>query len=106
MAENSRQWANGRVSAKRPVQNAFAFMGNGSAGAEKFPVEQLDAEAIGVAVRRWCALGHAISFSLSGDGGAFGVHLIVSGEKRSKWSAHVEEVEDFLTTVPGPEPAT
>jgi len=98
----SREWANERAR-KRPVQGAFAFMqGTGGESPGVFTLEQVDAGVLGAAVIRWCGQGYAMSLSLSGDGGAFGVHLLVNGEKRSKWFSDVRELEDWLTTVPGP----
>lgn len=87
----------------RSVQGAFDFLGAPSAAASKFPIGELSPDVLQSAMVRWLALGHAISFGLSGDGGALGIHLIANGEKRSKWFGHVAEAEDFLSTVPGPE---
>jgi hypothetical protein len=97
------QWQPGpRMPTRRVTQGAFAFLGQQQASAERFPVESIDQDCLAGAVSRWTARGHAISFGLSGDGGAFGVHLIADGDKRSKWFGTVQECEDFLTTVPGP----
>jgi hypothetical protein len=101
MARESTEWANGRVRRPRPVQGAFAFLGQQAQGGQRFPVETIDPEVLASAIARWCGAGHAVSFGLSGDGGAFGVHLIAGGDKRSKWFATAQECEDFLTTVPG-----
>lgn len=87
----------------RPVQGAFDFLGVPSATASKFPIEELSPDVLHSAMARWLASGHALSFGLSGDGGALGVHLIANGEKRSKWFGRVAEAEDFLSTIPGPE---
>lgn len=102
MVRESQQWANGRVQRSRQVQGAFAFLGTQAAASQRFPVSEIDPETLAGAVSRWCGQGHALSFGLSGDGGAFGVHLIANGDKRSKWFGSVQECEDFLTTVPGP----
>lgn len=101
MPRESSGWANGRLQRARPRRGAFAFMQQQDGSADRFPVEQIDAEAIHGAVVRWCGQGYAISFGLSGDGGAFGIHLLAGGEKRSRWCAAVGEAEDFLSTVPG-----
>lgn len=91
-----------RLGQQQAVQAAFAFMGQGAQGQSAFPMSEIDSDSLLGAVVRWCGQGHAISFGLSGDGGAFGVHLIAGGEKRSRWFGHVAELEDFLATVPGP----
>lgn len=84
-----------------PAQGAFAFLGAASAGVERFAVDQIDAEVLRDAVARWLGSGYAISLSLSSDGGALGVHLIVGGDKRTKWVQDVAAAEDFLQSVPG-----
>jgi hypothetical protein len=91
-----------RQQGRQVQQAAFAFMGDVQANGRGFPVEEVSPDSLHGAVARWVSSGHAISFGLSGDGGAFGVHLIAAGEKRSKWFGHVAELEDFLSTVPGP----
>ena len=84
------------------AQAAFAFLGEVPAERSPFPAMQIDAECLRNAIARWTGRGHAISFGLSGDQGAFGIHLIAGGQKVSKWFGHVAEAEDFLTTLPGP----
>lgn len=102
MAREQQWQPGGRMPTRRMAQGAFDFLTPSGGGGESFPVERVDAEAIAGAITRWLARGHAISFGLSGDGGALGVHLIADGEKRSRWFGTVGEAEDFLTTIPGP----
>ena len=96
------QYSQTKPFVRKSVQGAFDFLGGQGAAGQPFPIEQIDAGGLAVAIARWCGAGHAISFGLSGDGGAFGVHLIADGQKRSRWFGTVSEVEDFLTTIPGP----
>jgi hypothetical protein len=92
-----------RLQASRPTQAAFAFLGDVPGSGAHFPLTAISPDSLHGAVVRWLALGHALSFGLSGDGGALGVHLIASGEKRSRWFGQVSELEDFLATIPGPD---
>lgn len=86
---------------RRPlVQSAFGFMASSSGSGEPFPVEQIDAETLAGAVARWTSQGYAISFGLSQDLAVFAVHLLVGGDKRTKWCKDVPEAEDFLASVP------
>lgn len=75
-------------------------MQDGNGPGEPFPVEHIDAETLAGAVARWTAQGYAISFGLSADLAVFAVHLLVGGEKRTKWCKDVPEAEDFLSSVP------
>jgi hypothetical protein len=102
MPSDSTEWANKRMRGRKPPDDVFEWMGRGSKRGGRFPLHEVDPETLGAAVIRWCSQGFAMSLSLSSDGGAFGVHCIVSGRKESEWHSDVRELEDFLTTIPGP----
>jgi hypothetical protein len=89
-----------RLQSQAREETAFAFLGEQTAKGTAFPLREIAPESLHGAVVRWCGSGCAISFGLSGDGGAFGVHLIAGGQKRSRWFGTVAELEDFLSTVP------
>ena len=91
-----------RLGQRELEQTAFAFLGEVPAVGGNFPLAEISPDCLCGAIVRWLSQGHALSFGLSSDGGALGVHLIVSGSKRTRWFNGVAELEDFLTTIPGP----
>jgi hypothetical protein len=89
-----------RLSRVPPSKAAFAFLAGDDPGGDQFPLEQISPDMLLRAVVRWCGAGYALSFGLSADGGALGVHLLAGGQRRSKWFQNVAELEDFLATIP------
>lgn len=85
---------------KDPEQAAFAFLGGVGHVGGKFPVAEVSPDMLLRALIRWVGAGYALSFGLSADGGALGVHLLAAGQKRSKWFSTVAELEDFLASIP------
>ena len=90
-----------RLGQRELEQAAFAFLGEVPGGTSNFPLAEISPDCLLGALVRWCSQGHALSFGLSSDGGALGVHLIVSGSKRTRWFNGVAELEDFLASIPG-----
>lgn len=105
MAMQSRVDGPVRPMRRPPHQSAFGFMATAAGPGEAFPVEQIDHETLAGAVSRWVLQGYAISFGLSSDGFALGVHLIVGGDKRTRWCKDVPDAEDFLSSIPGGSPS-
>lgn len=88
----------------RPVtsrQGVWSFLAAESETVEPVSLLNLDPECLRDAVASWVSQGYAISFGQTSDGGAIGVHLIVGGDKKSKYFTTVAELEDFLTRVSG-----
>lgn len=102
MPSSTKEWADKRLSKTKPAGDPFAFLGGRQDLGEIFPIGALDSECLARAMSRWLRAGNAISFGLSGDRGALGVHLISGGVKRSRWFGTASEAEDFLTTIPEP----
>lgn len=84
-----------------PRQSAFAFMAEPNTPGDGVDLLQLDPECLRDAVAAWVSQGYAISFGQTSDAQAVGVHLIVGGDKKSKYFTTVAELEDFLTRVRG-----
>lgn len=91
------------LSRKDPTQAAFAFLGLEERVDTKFPLADVSADMLLRALIRWVGAGYALSFGLSSDGGALGVHLLAAGQKRSKWFSTAQELEDFLASIPAPD---
>lgn len=83
-----------------PTQAAFAFLGTEEIEGAKFELREVSEEMLKRALIRWVGAGYALSFGLSADGGALGVHLLAAGQKRTKWFSSVQELEDFLASIP------
>lgn len=86
---------------QRAQQNPLAFLDASGDPQERLSLLETDAETLRDAVALWCSQGYAISFGLTSDGNALGVHLIVGGQKRSKYFTDIASLEDFLKVLAG-----
>lgn len=84
---------------RRAAQSAFGFLDAQKPREGAFPLEEIHAATLHEAITSWCAKGYAITFGLTSDGGALGVHLLADGNVRKRYFPTPEEVEAFLTVV-------
>jgi hypothetical protein len=96
---------NGRVDvpaarrAPKPRQNPFEGWSDQSNEAGPFDFSGVDPELVQNVIAEWTALGYAITFGRTSDGGAMGVHLLANGRKQATYHATVDELETRLQEI-------
>lgn len=99
MPKNGNQWTPYRAIPRTSNEDPFAGLGDDPGAEGAFDFQHVSAENLRDAVASWVSRGYAITFGLTSDGGAIGVHLLAGGKKKSEYFGNVAKLEDFLTRI-------